>query len=134
MSNRVRTVTVRELSRETKRVLDDVAKKRRSALVVYFGQPVALITPISGRVGVDPRLDAPLSDEADRSTAAREDDRIARLTDLQRRVLEAIQGGEKQPDRIAMLLSANPREVAIDMVRLELAGLVVRRWSGWEPI
>ena len=44
----VRKVTIRELSRTTRAVIDDVVHKRQTALILHYGQPVALLTPITG--------------------------------------------------------------------------------------
>lgn len=40
------TVNVRELARNTSKVIDDVAKKRRATLVTRGGLPVAAVIPI----------------------------------------------------------------------------------------
>ena len=40
------TVNVRELARNTSKVIDDVAKRRRPTLVTRAGRPVAAVVPI----------------------------------------------------------------------------------------
>src|SRR5258706_14189368 len=40
------TVNVRELARNTSKVIDDVAKRRRSTLITRAGRPVAALIPI----------------------------------------------------------------------------------------
>jgi prevent-host-death family protein len=40
------TVNVRELARNTSKVIDDVSKRRRPTLVTRAGRPVAAVVPI----------------------------------------------------------------------------------------
>jgi prevent-host-death family protein len=42
----VGTVNVRELARNTSKVIDNVAKRRRSTLITRAGRPVAALVPI----------------------------------------------------------------------------------------
>jgi len=42
----VATVNIRELARNTSKVIDDVAKRRRATLVTRGGLPVAAVIPI----------------------------------------------------------------------------------------
>jgi prevent-host-death family protein len=43
----VATVNVRELARNTSKVIDDVAKRHRPTLVTRGGRPVAAVVPIN---------------------------------------------------------------------------------------
>jgi prevent-host-death family protein len=110
-------VTVRELCRHTRSVLDKVTVDGRPLLVTREGHPLAALVPVS---------------------ESHDDDRIAEmafvsdLDPLEQKLLSVLRGGPLSPDAIVGLVEAGIGEVSMRLTRLEMRGLVRKCLAGYE--
>src|SRR5437762_4134695 len=111
---RTRNVTVRDLSRNTRRLLDELEETDTSFVVLRYGRPAAIISTI------------PEGSLDERSGP----DDLAELTAVQRMVLAAMCDGvpaEVVADRLPIAVT----EALVAIAELELAGLVARDFGSY---
>jgi prevent-host-death family protein len=126
-----RWVSARELSRRTAELLDQVAGGA-VVKICRHGRPVAELSPLPD-VPVRPATWRSPDHDSNAATplTPEEEDRLGALDAAQRKVLGAVSEG-RSPDSIAARISDHePAEVAIALVRLEVARLIVKQSFGY---
>ena len=114
---------MRRLSRETAAVLKMLKNTRKSMIVTHFGEPVALLTPVTDQWGTPAAAieSHPMVDDGEE------------YTDTQKTVIRLIETGVTHPDRIAAATGLEPREVSIALGQCELKGAIVKKPWGYVP-
>jgi antitoxin (DNA-binding transcriptional repressor) of toxin-antitoxin stability system len=119
-----KTTTIRQLSRRTKDILEEVASTGVGFIVVRNGDALARIVPLD-----DNPLMVTAPDYEDVNTDRLPSEELAEppLTDGERTLLEAIE--EPMLAEIATERTQLDRdEVALHLLRLEIKGLLERKW------
>ena len=109
------TVTSRELSRNTGRLLDEIRASGRTLLVIRRGRPAAIMTPVQvgDVVTLEPPPEVP----------------EVKLDALQQRILSVYSDGGVHLNLPYELEGATPSQAISAIVQLEINGLL-ERWYG----
>ena len=130
----VEVVSIRELSRQTRKVIGMVAEEGRSVLVKHGRHPVAMLVPLRGALRLHTEGQTGSegvqtgSEGVSGAPAA-----LDHLAPMERSVLTEILNGNSVIDRICSVLGRDPRDVALALARLEVKGMVRRTFSGYVP-
>jgi prevent-host-death family protein len=119
---------MRELSRSTASVIEAARSERRPTVVTLRGRPAVLLLPLD-RWRVDLGSVAP--DPAAETAAAERVLKIAALSDLERRVFDALEDRPLAPDRIARKGEIDQARLPVALARLEIAGLAAKSTGGF---
>ena len=124
----VEVVSIRELSRQTRKVIGMVTEEGCSVLVKHGNYPVAMLVPLKGAL-----RKFQMEDKGGSQGVAAPSGDLDHLPPLERAVLGEILDGNSVIDRICSALDGAPGDVVLALARLEVKGLVRRTFSGYAP-
>jgi antitoxin (DNA-binding transcriptional repressor) of toxin-antitoxin stability system len=114
ISGPVRRISSRYLGRNVAELLDEVERDGNSVIIIRYGRPSAMLSPVGDDIAVRPPIPAP-------EEYAEE---IADLTDVERRLLLTLVDGEWHPDPIHNVCEVT--EGVLALTKLEMKQFVSR--------